>query len=144
MKISDFISNCKINFSSWMLITSMIFPTTFNRSIVHIVFLCSNPKMIGVYARPIIGKWTAIMTNIFSFWNVPFMKFVRKSMSEAFKQAIPSSIFRSFPYPTMFSFFNMRKKSLIFWKPYMFTTSFASRISEKFTAFRTIHVLDYN
>lgn len=83
--------------------------SSFRKHIVHVLFLCSNPKMFRIYAKAIV----AFVKHTKTLWNFSLMELVRKSMGGAIVSEIPVSGFRKFstrPNPAGFSFFNPPEK----------------------------------
>ena len=90
----------------------MTTPITFFEHILHILFVGSEPKMIGINAGPNVTR----MTNFQSFRNLAFMPFIGKPMGShhhVIKPNSPISFLLPFsPKPTGWSFFYRSPKSL--------------------------------
>lgn len=94
------------------------FPSRYAALLRHIfiVYVCSsNKQMVRVNTRRVIAG----MKNPFSFWYISIMQKPRNAMGSGdisvFKSPISIPIFKRFPYPARFCFFNILKKSFMYW-----------------------------
>lgn len=110
-----FIKNAIGIFLSWFWLgrLSSHVASFFRGTIQRIIFICTNKKMIGVYARWIV----TFMTNNKTIGNFAKCEHIRNSMcfgcfSVKLKMPVSFSIFCSSPKPTIFSLFNFIPKSI--------------------------------